>query len=167
MSKPSDGPAASLADGIMPLLTRIGRLGYAWLEPRLAEEGISLADFRLVGALLGEVEGLSQRELSARLEVRPPTISAAVDKLVAAGVVERLPSPTDARAYRVRLAKRAPGLAAAGEHVDALEARATRGLTPAERRELGRLLQHVLHNLVHEDLSPSSDLSRVKKGNRS
>ena len=54
MSKPADAPAPAFTEGVMPLLTRIGRLGYAWLEPRLQREGISLADFRLVGALLLE-----------------------------------------------------------------------------------------------------------------
>lgn len=147
MARPPTEDETAFAAGVMPLLTRASRLGYALLAPRLQSEGISLADFRLVGALLGEPTGVSQRELAARLEVRPPTVSAAVDKLVAAGVVERLPSPDDARAYRVRLAKRARGLGAALAHVQALEERALRGLSAVERAELRRLLALVVDNL--------------------
>lgn len=147
MARSQPDEETALTAGVMPLLTRASRLGFALLAPRLASEGISLADFRLVGALLGEAAGVSQRELAARLEVRPPTVSAAVDKLVAAGVVERLPSPDDARAYRVRLAKRARGLGAALTHVQAIEARAVRGLSADERGELCRLLGRVVDNL--------------------
>jgi DNA-binding MarR family transcriptional regulator len=139
----------TVPSGVMPLLTKASRLGFAALAPKLAAAGVSLADFRLVGALLGEPNGLSQRELSARLEVRPPTVSAAVDKLVAAGLLERLASPTDARAVSVRLAKDASrrGLGAALEHVEALEGQALQGFSVAEKKLLASLLERVVRNL--------------------
>jgi DNA-binding MarR family transcriptional regulator len=141
----------------MPLLTKASRLGFAVLAPSLERAGISLADFRLVGVLLGETAGLSQRELAARLEVRPPTISAAVDKLVAAGLLERLASPTDARAVSVRLTPDAHGrgLGAALEHVQALEVRALRGFSAAEKKVLTALLERVVDNLGGAASSPS------------
>ena len=89
-----------LATALMPAIARADRLGFAWLEAKLRPKGITVADFRIVGSLLGEQEGLSQRELAARLGVRPPTVSVALDKLEQAGIVERLPSASDARAHR-------------------------------------------------------------------
>ncbi len=146
----------ALGSGLMPLIARVSRLGFGWLAAVLEPEGISLPDFRIVGALLGEAQGLSQRELSARLELQPPTISAAIDKLEANGVVERVRSELDARAYRVRLVAKVPRLASVLARVHELEERALSGLSRSERAELTRLLSRVDQNLSAPSAAPKA-----------
>jgi DNA-binding GntR family transcriptional regulator len=81
-------------------------------ERRLAEElkpiGLSVAGFRLVGEVMRSEGGLRQAELAQRLGVRAPTVSAAVSRLEAKGVVVRTRDPDDPRAWRIRIAEAAP-----------------------------------------------------------
>ncbi len=47
--------------------------------------------------------GLSQSELAALLEVEPITVLRLIDRLEAAGMVERRPDPSDRRMHRLHL----------------------------------------------------------------
>ncbi len=137
----------SLQSKLIPLLARADRLASQWLEGELLKHGITLADFRLVGALLGETDGLTQRQLATRLSVEPATLSTAVAKLERAGVVERRPHPDDARAKCVRLASDLPQLAAVQTAVEQLERRALVGIAPQERALARQILLHIIANL--------------------
>ena len=56
--------------------------------------------------------GLSQAELAAILEVEPITVGRLIDRLEAAGLVERRPDPSDRRMHRLHLREAAePALA--------------------------------------------------------
>ena len=48
-------------------------------------------------------EGLRQVDLASEMEMEPISIARMVDKLQAAGFVERRPDPADRRAYRIYL----------------------------------------------------------------
>lgn len=87
----------------MPAVAEVNRVADRWLEDRLRLHGVSLAEFRIVGTLLGESSGLSQRELAARLGVRPATVSGILPQLDRKGLIERVSDPMDARANLVRL----------------------------------------------------------------
>jgi MarR family transcriptional regulator, transcriptional regulator for hemolysin len=52
---------------------------------------------------LGCKPGLSQTELAAILEVEPITVGRLIDRLEAAGLVERRPDPSDRRMHRLHL----------------------------------------------------------------
>ena len=71
----------------------------AWLakqvERVLADADLTLPQYRVLG-LLGEGSALASR-LAARLDVRPPTVTAVVDGLVARGLVQRVVSGDDRR----------------------------------------------------------------------
>ncbi len=114
----------------------------AKLDAGLAGMGLTPAGFRLVGVLMGEPEGLRQRELADRLGVRPPTISAAIPRLEALGIVERVDDPDDPRAWRVRLSARAP-LVPGVELLEALDREVFSSLSKTERRSLASLLERI------------------------
>lgn len=82
------------------------------LEQRLTHElaalGLTLAEFRLIGEVLNAPEGLRQSQLAERLGVRPPTVSAAVKRMEASGLLRREVDPEDPRARRVIVAEGAP-----------------------------------------------------------
>ena len=125
----------ALLDGFEARLARA-------LEPM----GLTVAGYRLVGEVMRSPEGLTQSELARRLGVRPPTVSAAVSQLQAAGVIERRPDPGDARAYRIHLAGDAqlgPGVAV----LETLEAELVGTLDEADRARLLTLLEQVAGRL--------------------
>ncbi len=100
----------------------IGRTA-AWLakqvELGLGAVDLSLPQYRVLG-LLDEHSAVSS-DLAERLAVRPPTVTAVVDGLVARGLVERHPVAGDRRRVDHRLT--AEGLAVLGAADTAVEAR--------------------------------------------
>ncbi|MCU0701102.1 MAG: MarR family transcriptional regulator [Myxococcaceae bacterium] len=120
-----------------------------WLDEALARSGLGLtsAGFRLVGELMNAPMGLKQRELAQRLGVKAPTVSVAVSKLEAAGVVERVDDETDPRAWRIRLTRAAPirpGL----EVLARLDRQLSAGLSPKDRRALTALLERLTNRMT-------------------
>jgi long-chain acyl-CoA synthetase len=100
----------------------IGRTA-AWLakqvEIGLGTVELSLPQYRVLG-LLDEHSAVSS-DLAARLAVRPPTVTAMVDGLVARGLVERHPVAGDRRRVDHRLTPE--GLTVLGSADAAVEAR--------------------------------------------
>jgi len=78
----------------------------AWrfaLERRLKARGITQAGWSALAQLAASAESPSQRELARQLGVDGATLVATIDRLVAGGWVERLPSTDDRRVKRVAL----------------------------------------------------------------
>ena len=89
--------------------------------------------------------------LAERLEVEGPTVVRAVQRLEAAGIVERVPDPADRRRALVRLTARGRRLepAVVGA-MTAIEERAVHGLSERDRQKLLDLLGRVTANLRRE-----------------
>jgi MarR family transcriptional regulator for hemolysin len=78
----------------------------AWrqaLDRRLKDLGIGQAGWMAITVAARASEPLSQTELARRLGVEDPTVVATVDRLVKAGLVERMPSRHDRRVKLVML----------------------------------------------------------------
>lgn len=88
---------------LLSLLGRCYRLLQHELRHELAAFGIGLGEFRVVGLLIDEPEGLSQAQLCERLGVAAPTLSVAVRALEQRRVVVRHVHETDRRIKRVVL----------------------------------------------------------------
>jgi DNA-binding MarR family transcriptional regulator len=69
------------------------------LTSALKEVGLSHSQFSML-LTIGSDEGLTQQELAARLSLTKANVSQLLDRLEAAGYVERVP---EARAYSLRL----------------------------------------------------------------
>jgi MarR family transcriptional regulator, transcriptional regulator for hemolysin len=72
----------------------------AWrqaLDARLKHLGIGQAGWMAIASIAKSADPLSQRELADLLGIEGPSMVAAIDRLVAAGLVLRSPSPTDRR----------------------------------------------------------------------
>jgi DNA-binding MarR family transcriptional regulator len=115
----------------------------AGLEAYFARQGLSLADFEIIAALMrsGKPYRLTQRDLGDRVMRTPGTITSRIDRLAAAGLVERRPHPDDRRAFYVGLTRR--GSQTFDRIVDghlANEHALLAGLTPPEQRALIKLL---------------------------
>lgn len=115
---------------------------------RITPLGLTQAQWRAL-VHLSRNEGLNQVSLSELLEVQPITVARLIDKLVAAGLVERRPDPNDRRAQRLFLTDQATpvldriwGIAA--EIYDTVFA----GFTPSEIEALAGLLGRLRGNVA-------------------
>ncbi len=134
-------------DTLHLLLNDAARAIRRQFQRRAADHGLSPAQWRLVGITLREGP-LTQVTLAERLEVEPMSVSRLVDRLQAAGWVERAPHPGDRRAHLVQATDRARAIAPAlRREIGEICAEALSGLSDAERRCFERGLRNVIETL--------------------
>ena len=73
------------------------------VDRRLKDLGVGQASWLAIAVIASAGEQLSQTELAHRLGVEGPTMVATIDRLVKAGFVLRVPSPTDRRVKFIEL----------------------------------------------------------------
>src|SRR5581483_9054498 len=109
---PADAPVAVRLGRVVARLAR-------HVEVALAALDLSPSQYRALGFLAGGPEHASG--LADRLSIRPPSLTAVVDSLVARGLVERVDDPCDRRRVGHRLTEDGRRLLAAADA--AVEAR--------------------------------------------
>lgn len=121
------------------------------LEARTSEYGVTASQWHFLRVLWIE-DGISQRELSQRVNMREPTTVIAVKRLEKAGLINRKQSMEDGRKINIFLTPKAKALKAKlMPLVEEVNNLATRGMTAKEKAELRRLLTKVNQNLESED----------------
>ncbi len=71
---------------------------------RIAHWGVTPDQFTVMRTLLeGDEAGLTQRDLTKAMSSDPNTVASLLERMAAAGWVERRPHESDRRAYRIRL----------------------------------------------------------------
>lgn len=116
--------------------------------------------------LLWEHEPRTQTELATNFGVELATMAKTLTVLERNGFVTRTPSASDRRAVDVTLTHSGRQLRAALDTAwDTLERHTTAGLTPAEVRQLQRLLTKVADNLRDPTRSPATH-QRVSRTSR-
>lgn len=81
---------------------------------------------------------VSMRDVAAALHVRPPTITALMRKMVAAGYVQRVPDPDDGRSVRLQITRR--GRAMMKQYTDHLLESMQNVFAPLDDEELEQLI---------------------------
>ncbi len=138
----ADAPAFAIL-----LIGRVERLTGLLLSERLAAFDLTYPEFRIVGVLLGEPQGITQKALASKLGLDPSSVSVAIARLEKKGVVVRVRDQADLRNMRVRCAAQIPRFGEVMAAVSELEEQAMRGLAPEERTLLAGLLRRVAANL--------------------
>ncbi|MEE6169544.1 MULTISPECIES: MarR family winged helix-turn-helix transcriptional regulator [unclassified Mycolicibacterium] len=134
---------AALDERIPFLLSQLGSHIADEFKRRLESLGLHPRATAILLAL-AEVDGQSQRELSVRLGLHRNVMVAMVDALEEQGLVERLPHPTDRRAFAVSLTKSAREvLPALDRVVRDLEDQITAPLSEVQRAALLTALQRM------------------------
>jgi DNA-binding MarR family transcriptional regulator len=140
---------------LAPMATfgRLGRLhthATRAIEAVFDRHGLTIGEFDVLAALrrAGEPHVMTPTSLSRLLMLSPAGMTNRVDRLEAAGLVERRPDPDDRRSSLVVLtsAGKERTDAAVTDHV-ANEADLLSGLTVTERRTLDQLLHKLLAKL--------------------
>ena len=138
------------------VITRVGRLRARFddeLAGLFARFDLSAADFAVIAALrrAGAPYRLPQSVLMARLGLTSGTISVRLTRLVAKDVVERAPSPDDARGTLITLSGKGLRLFddVAPAHLENEDVLLS-ALTADERAQLAGLLRKLLVGFEHE-----------------
>jgi MarR family transcriptional regulator for hemolysin len=102
-------------------------------------------------ARLQRCQGVKQSELAEALDLAPITVARLLDKLTAAGLVERRDDAADRRANRLFLTEKAtPTLRKLGAMSEAMMGKALAGLAENQIDELTRELKLIKANLKTE-----------------
>ena len=122
------------------------------LQRELARRyGVALGDFHAL-RLLRDMGEVAISRLGAALDVKPSSATKLVDRLEAAGLVDRGADPADRRVTTLRLTPRA--LEALGDRAlfqSSDLVRRVERLTPGERLQLATLLERLVERGAEED----------------
>ena len=129
------------------LINDVGRLLRRNFNRRVQALGLTQAQWRAV-AYLSRNEGVTQVELADLLEIQPITLTRLLDRMEAAGWVQRRNHPLDRRAVQLYLTpKSEPILEQMQEFATETIAVAVTGLPAATQKQLVEYLQHMKRNL--------------------
>lgn len=132
------------------LLDAAARVTRDHMNPLLAEAGLQVGEFDVLTPLRrsGEPYTLSPTELYEAALISSGGMTARLDRLERAGLVERRPDPKDRRGRQIALTPE--GLAVIEDMIGrmvAMEAQMLAVLTPAEQTKLNGLLKKLLTGL--------------------
>ena len=88
------------------LVSEISRLFARNFNLRVREHGLTQTQWQAL-AVLSKGEGMKQAELAELLQVQPISLARLVDRMEAAGWIERRPDPNDRRAIQLYLTPKA------------------------------------------------------------
>lgn len=130
------------------LLKDASRLLRRRFEREIQDMPMTAAQLQII-ALLSRAEGSGQAALAARLDIEPMTLSRHVDRMEAAGLVERRQDPADRRARQLFTTEKSRALLApmrtrAAEVYDQAQA----GLDAEQRAALVAALETIIRNLA-------------------
>lgn len=120
-----------------------------WYARQFADLGLSQGEWAVLAALAKAGDTcLTPSQLADRTSVAPSSMTHRLDKMTARGLVKRTPDHTNRTRTLVSLTEDGWALfSAAVRESNVVESDTLRGLTDAERHELGRLLEIVIAGL--------------------
>lgn len=104
-ANPAEGQNATHKDGLLRIVQGLRRVdtGTYALRIRLSEKlGIGTIDINAM-AFVGEVDGLTPKDLGKALNITTGSVTAMVDRLESKGFMVRKPNPTDRRSVLLHL----------------------------------------------------------------
>ncbi len=95
------------AKGVGLLVHDVGRLLRRRIDQQAQNIGLTSAQWRVLSSVaraeMRNEEPLNQATLADQMDMEPITLSRQIDRMQAAGLIERRPDPADRRAYRLYL----------------------------------------------------------------
>mgnify|MGYP001765341039 CR=1 FL=1 len=134
------------------LIKEISRLFTRNFDARVRAYGLTQTQWQALAAL-SRREGIKQADLANLLQVQPISLGRLIDRMEAAGWVERRPAPNDRRAIQLYLTPKAePMLDKMSDEASLTREAALADFDPSEREQLFHLLQRVKANLAADEL---------------
>ncbi|HEU4618380.1 MAG TPA: MarR family transcriptional regulator [Gammaproteobacteria bacterium] len=138
------------------LITDVSHLLRRSFNRRVQDLGLTQAQWRAI-AHLSRCEGMNQAALAEHLEVQPITLARLVDRMEAAGWVERRTDPGDRRAVRLYLTEKCqPILAEMHDRAAKMLEEAFVGVTATAQRHLLEALCKIKQNLSSAEAAASN-----------
>lgn len=137
------------------LLNDVTLLTRKHFDRRAVRFGLTRAQWRAVKVLYLR-EGLRQTELAEYLEMEPIAVGRVIDRLQAAGFVERRPDPKDRRAWRLHTTEQARGIVDDMEVIArGLRKDATQGIGFDELEQALAVITRIKDNLLALEQVPA------------
>ena len=111
--------------GILSMLMRIDRHFMGKCFGQLQEVGIYPGQLPVLG-MVARFDGLSQREIAEKLNIKPPTVNVSVQRLEKAGFICRKPDEKDQRVTRIFLTELRRFLVQIAENIEKIPAASCR-----------------------------------------
>jgi DNA-binding MarR family transcriptional regulator len=146
---PARWPDASAATdrSIAGLVMLAGRLFSRTLHSRLGPHGVAPGQLAVL-RLLWEEDGLTQAALARKARVEQPTMARTLDRMARDGLIERVPSKEDRRAFNVRLTRHGKQLRqGVRAEAGALDTLAVSAMAKGDRDKLTTLLRRLVDSL--------------------
>ena len=134
-------------DSIQMLFMKVAHMYFTRTYRQLADTGLHPGQLPML-KLLGETDGLSQREISVWLHIKPPTVNVSLKRMESSGLIERRPDSNDLRITRIYLTDEGRTL-----HEKILELNRhneeilLKGFTESERCLIKRFFRQFINNL--------------------
>lgn len=133
------------------LIQDVARLMRRNFNRRVSTLGLTQAQWQAL-AHISAREGLNQAALADILEVQPISVARLIDRMEAAGWIERRQDPNDRRAVQLYLREKAePMLEQMWAYAALTRAEASKGLSEKEKETLLDLLSRMRVNLTGEE----------------
>lgn len=148
------------------LVNDVARLLRRNFNRRVQALGLTQVQWRAL-AHLSRAEGMTQIALADSLEVQPITLTRLIDRMQAAGWVERRNHPQDRRAVQLFLTPKAqPVLERMHERAATTVELAVAGLSTTRQKQLVEDLLHLKQNLVAAEATAAAETESTGRTNK-
>lgn len=142
------------------LMGQLMRAKHSRMTQLIGSMGVHPGQAQLL-LFLNKNEGLTQKELGEKVDLKPATITIMLNRMEKAGLAERRPDKEDLRISRVYMTEKGrqteQGLTAA---VDKVQQEAYYGFSDEELMLMRRFLLHMKYNLDEAMKSPGKKVSQ-------
>jgi MarR family transcriptional regulator for hemolysin len=155
------------------LIQDVARLLRNKLDHLASEAGLTTAQWRVIATVArcrgANLDPPNQASLAEMLEVEPITLSRQIDRLAAAGLIERRPDPSDRRAHRLYLTDKAQPLVEGFRNLgNTMMRTALEGVSDDEVDTVIAVLERLRANITGktatQDTDAPTEKTRVKEG---
>ncbi len=131
---------------LLPTISKVQRLLSVSLESAIKSHDLSLAEFRIVGLLMGEQKGYSQKQLAQKLAISSASLSVSISQLEKKQWIHRINDDNDLRIKRICVEPNAD-FAGIAQLITSLEKQATRGISQQDLKTCQTVLNKILLNV--------------------
>jgi DNA-binding MarR family transcriptional regulator len=147
-------------EGLVDRISGLSRRFHRALDETLVEFGLDYAEWKLLGLLSreGDTYRSSPGKLARTMELSSGAMTNRLDRLEHAGLVRRLPDPTDRRGIQVELTAKGKKLYEDAIGVQARkESLVAAALTNAEKKQLNALLRRLMIEFERAEGRPDDE----------
>jgi DNA-binding MarR family transcriptional regulator len=133
---------------ILPTISKLQRLLSMKLESEIKHHDLTLAEFRIVGLLMGEEKGFSQKQLAQKLDISAPSLSVSITSLEKKHWIQRISDEEDLRIKRIRVSPQAD-FSGIADLISTLESQAIKGISQKDLATTQAVLTKIISNIMN------------------